>query len=890
MNTSIKKTRAKRILGLWIGSLLCFALSSVSLMAQDTPPSQIEELDTIIPFSQCMSNYIMPLNKSFITTGLLADKAYPYIGLDSFNGETDSLITFRQWKQVHRQLYLAAVTENDTIISPEHLKQIAKGMKNHGIVPIALMNLKYNAFKPYAIDSNLIMFSDGKFYDVVGRTESPYFEKRLFAATVYQDRIYNGRVTFQFSNDLFLTNSSESVSEVTIDFGDGRGYQSYMLNNLLNNNVTINYWQTGTKTITIRMTLSDQTVLQTKTRITLAPRPEIEPDEILNVTGLLYNGKRGRGTAYILYGCGNNGQLRKPIIVSDGFDPLNERDFDGLFELLNKEQFVMKAIAEGYDFVILDYTDGADYIQRNAFVMVSLIEMVNDRLKMNHSASKLTIIGPSMGGLITRYALNFMEQHPQQYDHNTGLYVSFDSPHLGANIPLGDQHWIDFFASNTGNEDANESLYKLNSIAAKQMLVYHFSATQDNKAYPHQERLSFLNDPYTTLWPSQCRKIAIANGSGIGSKLFDAHTQMIEYEYSPYWLLQGVVKGNTWAVPNYNAGKEVIFEGKYPDKFIFTIPCHYIKSKIKVKETQPYDGAPGGTYDVNDQIARANTGGYGDIQTRYPNICFIPVISSLALNTNDVNCRVREIPGYPYPSSYYTPFDAIYAPEENQPHVEVDTANIKWILKELGTFYLYLQNQTVNKATDFEARNSITTGRNVVSYIPVGDFVVQNGSGEVLLHSEGTIQLKEGTHLRPWGTGTVRVCVSNFLCESLFVLPQNPSRGNTDGGEIETEHQTYTEVPENFAQTSSEKLPKSYPNPCSDYTTIEYELEKSAKVEIDVYNLMGVKMFTVEDRQNMGAGRYTTTVNTSSLPTGMYIGIVRANGETNGVLKMQVMK
>ena len=250
----------------------------------------------------------------------------------------------------------------------------------------------------------------------------------------------------------------------------------------------------------------------------------------------------------------------------------------------------------------------------------------------------------------------------------------------------------------------------------------------------------------------------------------------------------------------------------------------------------------------------------------------------MALNTNDVNCRVREIPGYPYPSSYYTPFDAIYAPEENQPHVEVDTANIKWILKELGTFYLYLQNQTVNKATDFEARNSIITGRNVVSYIPEGDFIVQNDSSEVLLRSQDIIQLKEGTHLRPWGTGTVRVCVSNFLCESLFALPQNPSRGDSNSEEIETEHQAYTEVPENFAQTSSEKLPRSYPNPCSDYTTIEYELEKNAKVEIDVYNLMGVKMFTVEDRQNMGAGRYTTTVNTSSLPTGMYIGIVRANG------------
>lgn len=885
MNTSIKTTRARRIC-LWIGTLLHFALSSASLLAQDTPFPQIEELDTIIPFSQSMSNYIMPLDKRYITTGLLADKAYPYVALDSFDGETDSLITFQQWKQVHRQLYLAAVTENDTILSPEYLKQIAKGMRNRGVVPIALMNLKYNAFKPYAMDSNLIRFSDGKFYDVRGRTESPYFEKRLFAATVYQDRIYNGRVTFRIENELFLNNSSESVSSVEIDFGDGRGRQNYSLNNLLNNNITIRYLEEGTKTITIRMTLSDQTVLQTKTRIILAPRPEVEPDEILDVTGLLYNGKRGTGKAYILYGCGNNGKLRKPIIVSDGFDPGNQNNFDSLYKMLNEEHFVEKMLAESYDFVILDYTDGADYIQRNAFVLVSLIETVNDRLRENHSASKLIVIGPSMGGLLTRYALNFMEQHPQNYDHNTGLYVSFDSPHLGANIPLGDQHWIEFFATNTGNEVAIESIEKLNTIAARQMLIYHFTATQDNKAYPHQERISFLNDPYITNWPSRCRKIAIANGSGDGTKLFEAHDQMIEYNYA-----LGIVKGNTWAVPTNDVGVKKIFEGKIPDEFIFwgSIPSHYIKSKIKVKETQPYDGAPGGTYNVNALIASADTGGNGDIQTEYPNICFIPIISSLALqNTTDVNYNVHSIPGYPYPSSNITPFDAIYAPDENQKHVKVDTSNIAWIMKEIGAMNMYLQNKTVYEATDFEARNSITTGHNVVSYIPEGDFVVQNSTDEVVLHSEGVIRLMDGTHLMPWEMGVVRLCISDFPCESMFRQMENPLRSNFDDGEPEYVQQKPVETQESIAQTHAEKLPRNHPNPCGDFTTIEYELEKDAKVEIDVYSLMGIKLMSVEDRHNTGAGRYSTTINTSSLPSGMYIVVVRANGETNGVLKMQV--
>ena len=126
MNTIITRTRQKQCLQ--ILALLFLILSSFTLKAQDASSSQDVESDTIIPFTQSMSNYIMPLDKSFITTGLLADKAYPNVTLDYFNGETDSVITFRQWKQVHRQMSLASVRENDSILSPENLKQIAKRM------------------------------------------------------------------------------------------------------------------------------------------------------------------------------------------------------------------------------------------------------------------------------------------------------------------------------------------------------------------------------------------------------------------------------------------------------------------------------------------------------------------------------------------------------------------------------------------------------------------------------------------------------------------------------------------------------------------------------------------------------------------------------------------
>ena len=845
-------------------------------MTQDTIMLSTEKQGTNKPFLESIADCIEPLDKSLITSGLLSDKVIPFVSLDQYDGQTDSVITFGQWKQVYRQLYHSSISEPDMPV-PEDLKDSLDSHLHQGVIPIVILNMKYHQIKPYALDSNLIYLNDGKLYDVNGRLESPYEEKRLFAATTFTNTIGLGQVSFKIDNHFYLSNTNETLSSFEINYGDGRGFvnipiQSGVINNRI---ITVNYSQTGTKNLIVRITLSNNVVLFSKLKVVVKDRSTISYDDSFRVTGYVpFNGSYGHGTAYVYYGCGNNHRLRKPIIVSDGFDPNGTNIIDSLYNMLNKEDFLENARQEGFDFVILDYDKGADYIQRNAFVMVSLINQVNEQLRNNGSDAELTIIGPSMGGLITRYALSYMEQN--NINHNTHSYVSFDSPHLGANIPLGDQLWIDFFATEGKKDAAIEAKAILDTPAAKQMLIYHYSS----QLSPTILRMNLLNDPYFQ-FPTQCRRIGIANGSGESQIYFEPGEQMIEYRY-----LLGLVKGNTWALPARNGGRQMIFEGSIV-KFDWDL---YVSLKVYVQGTYPYDGAPGGGRNVNEVIADGDTGGYGDITTDYPIVCFIPIVSSLCLqNVTDVNCNVHNITGYPHPSSNASPFDVIYAPDTNEYHVDVTLANIGWILDELGVIDLNLQNRVVNSPKVFEARHSILVGKNVTSNLPTGNFVVQNDSGDVLLRCEGTIQLRDGTHLKPLGTGMVNVSVSEFLCSSSW-LPENSLGRNTEIDEKQPEEQTYTEMHESIAPTSSEKLPRSYPNPCSDYTTIEYELEKNAKVEIDVYNLMGVKMFTVEDRQNMGAGRYTTTVNTSSLSTGMYIGVVRANGETNGVLKMQVMK
>ena len=67
-----------------------------------------------------------------------------------------------------------------------------------------------------------------------------------------------------------------------------------------------------------------------------------------------------------------------------------------------------------------------------------MIKWVNTQKANNGSTFQNVVLGQSMGGLVARYALKDMEN--KGLNHDTRLYVSHDTPHLGANVPLSVQH------------------------------------------------------------------------------------------------------------------------------------------------------------------------------------------------------------------------------------------------------------------------------------------------------------------------------------------------------------------------------------------------------------------------------------------------------------------
>lgn len=120
-----------------------------------------------------------------------------------------------------------------------------------------------------------------------------------------------------------------------------------------------------------------------------------------------------------------------------------------------------------------------------------------------------------MGGLITRFGLAWMEKN--NIPHHTKLFISFDSPQAGAQIPIGLQQMVDNFTQSGILRVVNSAKNALHqSNAAKQMLLWH-SSTDSETIQAHPFRNIFLNNlALVGNYPSQCRNISIANGNRLG--------------------------------------------------------------------------------------------------------------------------------------------------------------------------------------------------------------------------------------------------------------------------------------------------------------------------------------------------------------------------------------
>ncbi|MFD5780248.1 esterase/lipase family protein [Streptomyces sp. NPDC058220] len=361
------------------------------------------------------------------------------------------------------------------------------------------------------------------------------------------------------------------------------------------------------------------------------------------------------GSARVYYGEGSDG-ISAPVLLADGFN-LGPTDHDWLWAGLENGQFpfISRLRARGRTVVLLGFDERSASILDNAQTMIAAIQRTNAEQRGD---TPLLVGGFSMGGMVARYALAKLEH--DGIDHRTQVYLSYDTPHRGAWVPIGLQAFAQYVAP---IDDTYAR--QINSDASQQMLWRHLDAV-DGTPQESVKRTEFLRALHDVGgWPRRPRTLGIANGAGNG-------------------------QGNQ--VP---AGKDALScAGPFFDQTRLITQAR--GSKVTVGELAgvlggPHtvttsgfpelDGAPGGTLE-SFGILGDTLESFGEkVDLPYRSVCFVPSVSAVAVRDLD---RQEDL---------YVDIDSL-SPEEseldefvlsatNDPHTLMTEELGNWILERL---------------------------------------------------------------------------------------------------------------------------------------------------------------------------------------------------------------
>ena len=429
-------------------------------------------------FNSQMDAIFGTLNANNVPHGILRDYAMEFTNLSAYNGLVlaDSTKTIPSTvTDIYNTLASGVISTNaGSMVHPLYLDSVWQRQRQPGVITLAGLFYQYAAFLPYAADSGLVTVSNNQLFDkyVNGVWQNPYQNQQVFAISASTNE-YNSYGTHAFQVVLpantWLTNSAGLISSMTVDFADGLGARPLTTNQTYN----LSYGAGGTKTWNFALTLTNGTVLQSRTDIQLDSANLITYRYTPGRTGSLAGagrmarwylpygypgapipisattpmyGQYATGYMTILYASSDQ-KIRKPLIIAEGFDPgdvlkpelrTGEQtlyDFTSNAYFSGSSNIANLVFSGSYDIIYVDWRHGTDFIERNAMLLEAVLNYVNNN-KVTSTSN--IVIGQSMGALVTRYALKDMEN--KGVNHQTSLFISWDGPHQGANVPLAYQY------------------------------------------------------------------------------------------------------------------------------------------------------------------------------------------------------------------------------------------------------------------------------------------------------------------------------------------------------------------------------------------------------------------------------------------------------------------
>ncbi|MCO6461211.1 MAG: T9SS type A sorting domain-containing protein [Saprospiraceae bacterium] len=418
-----------------------------------------------------------------------------------------------------------------------------------GVVNLVGMAYRYDYIREDAVTSGLVSYTGGKFHPNVPISQILRIDTLM--AVMPQNRwIYKDSVYLMYPE--WTTNLADGINGLEIDAGDGQGYRAMTPGQ----GVWAVYPSNGVYDVLMRATGTNGSYisthfilnvsfsssnnsfdeLNTRTRTEynrLSPRTEdITAEES-------YEGKNAQVRLFILTHCDDD-IIRKPFIAIDGFDPApqgNTNHMGSMFQTdrlgfemplfePNEQTLAHQHLFDaGYDLIFVDYVDlttqvgtvlvdgieqpvyktdvraGQDHVQRNALALETALKFINnEKNTLGQSSLPNVMLGMSMGGLVGKWAILDMEE--KGMDHQVSLYYTFDTPHRGANIPIGLQEAVKhliYFRPQSGKPELGETIPALK--AARNTLYSPFALSRlIRHAFepPHSPLFDQLEHEYDT--------------------------------------------------------------------------------------------------------------------------------------------------------------------------------------------------------------------------------------------------------------------------------------------------------------------------------------------------------------------------------------------------------
>lgn len=482
------------------------------------------------------------------------------------NYSTDTT-NYKIWSQIYSEMYYAA---HDTmLLETINDIKINAGQFGGDTIPIGIMDYTW-----YYLEDDALTTGDYFDFDIPNNVlhdksnpiGTPYKTANIFVASPLKDFSTFSNPVFRIDpqflfidvvNEPYYQSNTESIR---IDFDDGTGWHDFDPNNIIH--YEANYTNAGKHTLTVELEPKegiDKKGSKSDIYITKSTKA-VPPDQKLeDIPGL---------DVGIYEACESLGNERV-IIYLEGFDPLDmtpsmDRGIEEIYSSMIEDQTIEQLRNYNYTYYVVNWKNSRIDMRFNALYVLNLLEKL--KLLYANNPEQFVIIGESMGGVIARYVLSFMESQayadgdfsiffndmevPQNgaylqnhediltlgnqnrdqdlvsLNHKTRELITLDSPHQGANVPLSIQYayrkLLQFIVPGSNYLTSMLNL-GLESYAAKEMLLYHIDgkvnpASPISNYQPHPAHFSFYNELKDLGLPQHCKNVALTNGSLKGKR------------------------------------------------------------------------------------------------------------------------------------------------------------------------------------------------------------------------------------------------------------------------------------------------------------------------------------------------------------------------------------